>query len=150
MPRELCTRCGTRVAQTGDQSGFTLPHPRAAEPFWSPRVDVSKASSGVEHAFPAVTAGPAGDVRIAWMDARNSPLWNVYYRSSTNGGATWSGESKLSSYVAGYSYIQPNGFSFPFGDYFEMDIDSRGNTQVVWGEGLNYNTPGSIWYTSGR
>jgi len=117
---------------------------------WSPRVDVSKASSGVEHAFPAVTAGSAGDVRIAWMDARNSPLWNVYYRSSTNGGATWSGESKLSSYVAGYSYIQPNGFSFPFGDYFEMDIDSRGNTQVVWGEGLNYNTPGSIWYTSGR
>src|SRR5438876_7331186 len=58
---------------------------------WSPRVDVSKASSGVEHAFPAVTAGSAGDVRIAWMDARNSPLWNVYYRSSTNGGATWSG-----------------------------------------------------------
>ena len=117
---------------------------------WSPRVDASKASSGVEHAFPAVTAGSAGDVRIAWMDARNSPLWNVYYRSSTNGGATWSGESKLSSYVAGYSYIQPNGFSFPFGDYFEMGIDSRGNTQVVWGEGLNYNTPGSIWYTSGR
>jgi hypothetical protein len=84
------------------------------------------------------------------MDARNSPLWNVYYRSSTNGGATWSGESKLSSYVADYSYILPGGFSFPFGDYFEMDIDNRGNTQAVWGEGLNYDTPGSIWYTSGR
>jgi hypothetical protein len=117
---------------------------------WSPRVDVSKASSEVEHAFPAVTAGSAGDVRIAWMDARNSPLWNVYYRSSTNGGATWSAESKLSNYVADYSYIQPSGLSFPFGDYFEMDIDSRGSTQAVWGEGLNYNTPGSIWYTSGR
>jgi hypothetical protein len=117
---------------------------------WSPRVDVSKAHLGVEHAFPAVTAGSAGDVRIAWMDARNSPLWNVYYRSSTNGGATWSGESKLSSYEADYSYIRPNGFSFPFGDYFEMDIDNRGNTQAVWGEGLNYNTPGSIWHTSGR
>src|SRR5207249_11988352 len=51
---------------------------------WPPGVDVSKAAWGVEHAFPAVTAGSAGDVRIAWMDARNSPLWNVYYRSSTN------------------------------------------------------------------
>src|SRR5438445_13221543 len=78
---------------------------------WSPRVDVSKASSGVEHAFPAVTAGTAGGVRIAWMDARKSPPWHVYYRGSTNGGANWSGGSQLSRYVAGYSQIQPNGFS---------------------------------------
>jgi hypothetical protein len=104
----------------------------------------------VEHSFPAITAGASGDVRIAWMDSRNNPLWNVYYRSSTNGGATWSAETKLSSYVAGYSYIQPGGFSFPFGDYFDMTIDNSGNTQTCWGEGLNYDTPGSIWYTSGR
>jgi len=117
---------------------------------WSTKTSISLARTGVGHAFPAIVAGSAGDVRIAWMDARNSPLWNTYYRSSTNGGATWSAEKKLSSYVPGYSYILPNGFSFPFGDYFEMDIDSRGQTQAVWGEGLNYNTPGSIWYTNGR
>jgi hypothetical protein len=84
------------------------------------------------------------------MDTRNSPLWNTFYRSSTNGGATWSPEVQLSSYVRGYRYIQPHGFSFPFGDYFEMNIDSRGETHAVWGEGLNYNSPGSIWHTSGR
>jgi hypothetical protein len=117
---------------------------------WSPKITVSLAQAGVEHGFPAIVAGSAGDVRIAWMDARNTPLWNTYYRSSTNGGATWSAEKKLSSYVPGFSYILPNGFSFPFGDYFEMDIDSRGQTQAVWGEGLNYKTPGSIWYTRGR
>ena len=117
---------------------------------WSPKVGISLAPAGVEHAFPAIVAGSAGDVRIAWMDARNSPLWNTYYRSSTNGGATWSAEKKLSSHVPGYSYILPNGFAFPFGDYFEMDIDSRGQTQAVWGEGLNYKTPGAIWHTSGR
>jgi hypothetical protein len=117
---------------------------------WSPKIDVSAAAAGVDHAFPAIVAGSAGDVRIAWMDARNGPLWNTYYRGSTNGGATWSAEKKLSSYVSGYSYIQRDGFSFPFGDYFEMDIDSRGQTQAVWGEGLNYDSPGSIWYTSGR
>jgi hypothetical protein len=117
---------------------------------WQPKQDVSLAAVGVEHAFPAITAGSSGDVRIAWMDSRNTPLWNTYYRGSTNGGASWSGESQLSSYVAGYSYIQPQGFSFPFGDYFEMAIDNAGNTQACWGEGLNYDTPGSIWYTSGR
>ena len=116
---------------------------------WSPKVNMSTAAAGVSHAFPAIVAGSAGDVRIAWMDTRNT-LWNTIYRSSTNGGATWSAESQLSSYVTGYSYIFPGGFSFPFGDYFEMAIDNRGQTQAVFGEGQNYETPGSIWYTSGR
>lgn len=88
-------------------------------------------------------------MRIAWMDARRS-LWNTFYRSSTNGGATWSPETQLSSFVPGYSYIQPSGFSFPFGDFFGITIDNRGDSQVVWGEGMNYQAPGSIWYVNGR
>src|SRR5581483_6006837 len=59
---------------------------------WAVPVDVSRAPAGVEHAFPAITAGAAGDVRIAWMDTRHAPSWNVYQRSSSNGGATWSAE----------------------------------------------------------
>ena len=117
---------------------------------WSAKSEVSQARAGAEHAFPALVAGAAGDLRIAWMDTRNGPLWNTFYRSSTNGGATWSEESKLSSFVTGYRYIKPRGFSFPFGDYFELAIDNLGHTQVVWGEGLNFRTPGSIWYSNGR
>jgi hypothetical protein len=117
---------------------------------WSPKSNVSGAPYGVAHAFPTMVAGTAGDVRIAWMDARQSPFWNTYYRSSTNGGATWSSEAQLSTYVPGYEYIDPKGFKFPFGDYFEMDIDNRGETQVVWGEGLTYESPGNIWYSNGR
>lgn len=122
---------------------------------WSPRLNISTAPSSVEHAFPALAAGDAGDVRIAWMDSRhqdsrNHPLWNAFYRSSTNGGATWSGESKMSSYAPGYPYIRPGGFSFPFGDYFGIGIDNQGRTQAVWGEGQNFRSPGSIWYTTGR
>jgi len=116
---------------------------------WSKKADVSVAPVGVSHAFPAIVAGKAGDVRIAWMDTRAGTLWNTYYRSSTNGGATWSAESDISTYVTGYEYIQPDGFSFPFGDYFEMDIDDRGTTHAIWGEGLNWDSPGSIWYTRG-
>jgi len=117
---------------------------------WSTKQDVSLAPAGAAHAFPAVAAAAAGDVRIAWMDARGGTLWNTYYRSSSNGGAAWSAESDLSTYVPGFSYIQPGGFGYPFGDYFEMDIDDHGDTHAVWGEGLNYQTPGSIWYTRGR
>jgi hypothetical protein len=117
---------------------------------WSPRLNVSTAPSSVEHAFPALAAGEAGDVRIAWMDTRNHPRWNTFYRSSTNGGATWSAETRISSYVPGYRYIHSKGFSFPFGDYFGIAIDHQGRTQAVWGEGLNFRAPGAIWYSSGR
>lgn len=124
---------------------------------WSPRVDVSGAASGVEHAFPALVAGSAGDVRVAWMDTRRTSvvrpqiiLWNTYYRSSTNGGATWGPEVQLSTNARGYDYIMADGFRFPFGDYFGLAIDSDGATHAVWGEGRNYKSPGSIWYARGR
>ena len=122
---------------------------------WSAKVDVSTAPSGVEHCFPAITAGVAGDVRIAWMDTRevdaqNLPVWNTYYRASTNGGATWQAESQLSGPVRGYDYILPNGFLFPFGNLFSIAVDNLDTTHVVWGEGRNYKSPGSIWYSHGR
>jgi hypothetical protein len=127
---------------------------------WSAKADVSTAPLGAEHCFPAIIAGTAGDVRIAWMDARkvdaqnhplqNQPLWNTFYRASANGGATWSLESQLSGPVRGYDYILPNGFLFPFGNLFSIAIDNLGATHVVWGEGRNYKSPGSIWYTHGR
>jgi hypothetical protein len=117
---------------------------------WSAKVDVSAAPSGAAHAFPAIAAAAPGDVRIAWMDDRVGGLWNTYYRSSRNGGTSWSSEIDLSTFVPGFAYIQPGGFGFPFGDYFELDIDDRGNTHAAFGEGLNYDSPGSIWYTTGR
>lgn len=117
---------------------------------WSAKAQVSTAPAGAAHAFPAIAALNSGDVRIAWMDARGGTLWNTYYRSSSNGGATWSAEKDLSTYVDGFGYIERGGFGYPFGDYFEMDVDDRGDTHLVWGEGLDYQTPGSIWYTRGR
>ncbi len=118
--------------------------------YWLPRVSLSAAHAGVEHAFPAIIAGNTGDVRVAWMDSRHAPYWNTFYRSSSNGGATWSDETRVSGYVAGYRYIAKKGFRFPFGDYFGIAIDNHQDTQLVWGEGLNYQSPGSIWHSSGR
>lgn len=122
---------------------------------WSEKLDVSTAPQGTQHAFPAISASGAGDVRIAWMDARvangGMDKWNVYFRSSTNGGSSWGSEVDLSTYVEGYpTYIFTDGFRFPFGDYFEMDIDEQGTNHVVWGEGYNYDSPGTIWYSKGK
>jgi hypothetical protein len=121
---------------------------------WSPKEDVSNAPQGSHHAFPAISAQGNGDVCISWMDARTAnggmERWNVYFRSSTNAGTSWSNEVDLSTYVSGYDYIFPNGFRFPFGDYFEMDIDEQGTNHIVWGEGYSYDSPGSIWYAKGR
>jgi hypothetical protein len=114
---------------------------------WTPKLDVSSAPTGVDHAFPAIVAGGAGDVRIAWMDQRNNPHWNLYYQTSGGGGTTWSKESTLSTYIPGYSYVFSDGFRFPFGDYFDLTIDYLDNTQACWGEGYNWLTPGSVWYT---
>jgi len=122
---------------------------------WSARTDVSSADRKTNHSFPAITAGAGGDVRIAWMDTRrhalpNQPLWNVFQRSSSNGGATWWPEAQLSGPARGYDYILPEGFRFPFGDYFSIAIDNLDTTHVVWGEGSNYKSPGSIWYARGH
>ena len=88
------------------------------------------------------------------MDARaangSMDKWNVYFRSSTNGGTSWSNEVDLSTFVNGFSYIFADGFQFPFGDYYELDIDEQGTNHVVFGEALNYDSPGSIWYVKGK
>jgi hypothetical protein len=129
---------------------------------WSAAREVSLAPAGSNNLFPALAARGDGDVRIAWMDDRNgfdpgaddpSARWNVYYRSSTNGGATWSAEAQLSRYVPGYSYkyaTPKDGFAEPYGDYFELDIDGAGQTQAIWGEGPSYVGPGNVWYATGR
>jgi len=125
---------------------------------WSTPVDVSRAPTGSNNLFPAIVGGAAGDVRIAWTDDRNgfdagsfdpNARWNVYYRSSADGGTTWSDEAKLSSFVAGYSYklaTPRDGFLQPYGDYFELDINAIGQTVAIWGEGNSYVGPGNIWF----
>lgn len=118
---------------------------------WSAPVEVSTAGANISHNFPAITATGNGDVRISWMDERTNGWWNTWYRSSANGGATWTSERDVSDFVDGYpTYITADGFRFPFGDYYEMDIDEEGTTHIIMGEGYSYDSPGSIWYVRGK
>jgi hypothetical protein len=117
---------------------------------WSTPQYVSLAPAGTNEVFPVVTAGAPGDVHVAWMDNRVNGQYNLYYRHSSDGGATWSPEDDLATYVAGFPYITPDGFTFPYGDYFEMDLDEQGYAHVIWGEGPSYAGPGNVWYTNNR
>ena len=122
---------------------------------WSAPVDVSAAPAGANNVFPALVAAGEGDVRIAWQDDRNgfdaggndpAARWNTYYRRSADGGATWTDETQLSAFVAGYTYKFADGYLQPYGDYFELDIDSVGKTVAFWGEGNSYVGPGNVWF----
>ena len=113
---------------------------------WSARVTLSAA--GEQATSPAVESRGAGDVR-AWYAQTNGgshDAWNVWYRSSTDGGATWAAPVKLSDASTGAGYKTAAGFQEIYGDYGEAAITSAGKTIAVWGEGFSYTGPGGVWF----
>ena len=116
---------------------------------WSARTDVGQNTG--DNGFPSVEAGAtAGDFRLVWQDSRNGPTgWNTWYRSTTNGGSTWSAQVKLSDATGGAPYKTANGYAFPYGDYMDIAVTNGGQNLVTWGEGPNYVGPGGTWFTRG-
>jgi hypothetical protein len=127
------------------------------------RVD-DKTASGCEGGecyalFPRIEGGDAAEISVIWMDDRlGDPLdhqngWNVWYRTSTTGGTTWTGPSvRVSQFDPERSESHPNGFEFPYGDYQGIDLTPAGEAVMVWGEGHNYvggpSQPGHVIYRS--
>jgi len=97
--------------------------------------------------FPAVESRGSGDVRAWYMQTNggNFDAWNVWYRSSTDGGQTWAAPVKISDVTSGVSYKTANGFLEPYGDYGEIAITNTGKTIATWGEGNSYTGPGGTW-----
>jgi len=98
---------------------------------------------------PAVESRGAGDVRASYYQtsgAGNVDQWNVWYRSSTNGGSTWSAPVKISDATGGAAYKSAAGYQEIYGDYGELAITSTGKSFAVWGEGTSYDGPGGVWY----
>jgi hypothetical protein len=113
---------------------------------WSARSPISV--DGEEATDPAVEQTGNGDVR-AWYaqtTGNDTDVWNVYYRSSSNGGQTWSAAVKISDAVSGAEYKSGSGFLEPYGDYGEIAITSAGKTIAVWGEGFSWTGPGGVWF----
>ncbi|MEX2439624.1 MAG: exo-alpha-sialidase [Actinomycetota bacterium] len=100
---------------------------------------------------PAVEATGNGDVRAWFYETNDAPhRWNVWYRSSTDGGRTWSKRVLLSDADSGAGYKHPDGFKEVYGDYGEIAITSEGKTFATWGESFSYLGPGGTWFNLGR
>jgi hypothetical protein len=97
------------------------------------------------HVFPTIDAGASGDVRVAWMDNRTG-MFNVWYTSSSDGGVHWAPEVQVSQFYPGYAWITQQGFAFPYGDYFVLDLDPNGTVHLAWGEGPDWIGPGNVFY----
>jgi hypothetical protein len=103
----------------------------------------------------AIAAGPtAGDFRLMWQDNRNGAnAWNTWLSRTTNGGATWSSPARSSNLGSGAPYKTPAGYTFPFGDYGGLAVDSAGTNFAIWGEGDGIYTGGGTggsWWVRGR
>ena len=103
---------------------------------------------------PRLASSGGGNVRIWYMQTAggdNPDAWNVWYRSSTNGGASWSAPVKISDAPAGAAaYVNSLGFDEIYGDYGEIAITSAGRTIATWGEGLSWTGPGGTWFNIQR
>jgi hypothetical protein len=100
------------------------------------------------------STGSGGDARVWYMQTSggdNPDAWNVWYRSSTNGGQTWSSPIKIDDAPAGAAgYVNANGFDEIYGDYGEIAITNTGKTIATWGEGFSYTGPGGTWFNIQR
>jgi hypothetical protein len=119
---------------------------------WSAGVPLSLAGENATQ--PRLASSGGGNVRIWYMQTAGGDdpdAWNVWYRSSTDGGDTWSAPVKLSDAPAGSAgYINANGFDEIYGDYGEIGITSQGRTIATWGEGFSWTGPGGTYYNLSR
>jgi hypothetical protein len=113
---------------------------------WSARTTLSLASE--QTTGPVVESRGAGDVRTwyAQTNGGNHDAWNIWYRSSTDGGVTWTAPVNISDAISGAGYKTAAGFQEFYGDYGEIAITSAGKTIGVWGEAFSYNGPGGTWF----
>jgi hypothetical protein len=113
---------------------------------WSARTTLSVA--GENATTPAVEQMGNGDARAWYMQTGNgdaSNTWNVWYRSSKDGGNTWSDPVKLSDATSGAGYKSVDGFDEVYGDYGEICITNTGKAIAAWGEGFSWTGPGGVW-----
>lgn len=114
---------------------------------WSPRTSLS--TPGENATNPRLAATGNGDVRMFYMQTSrgdNPDAWNTWYRSSSDGGTTWTSPVKISDASSGAGYKTAAGFLEPYGDYGEIDITSNGKTIAAWGEGFSWTGPGGTWF----
>jgi BNR repeat-like domain len=118
---------------------------------WGARTALS--ANGENATGPRLASGGKGNARIWYMQTSNGDnpdAWNVWYRSSNNGGRSWSTPVRLSDATSGPGYVTASGFDEIYGDYGEIGVTDTGKTIAVWGEAFSYVGPGGTWFAIQR
>jgi hypothetical protein len=119
---------------------------------WSAGTPLSVA--GENATGPRLASSGGGNVRMWYMQTESGDdpdAWNVWYRSSSDGGVTWSTPLKINDApgdaLGEDSYLNADGsFQEIYGDYGEIAITSAGKVIAVWGEGFSWTGPGGTWF----
>jgi hypothetical protein len=114
---------------------------------WS--VPTALSVRGENATSPAIESQDSGDVRAWYMQTvhhDNPDDWNVFYRSSIDGGRTWTAPVNISDASSGAGYKHADGFDEVYGDYGEIAITSNGMSIATWGEAFSYTGPGGVWF----
>jgi hypothetical protein len=108
------------------------------------RVNDDPALAGAWQWFGTLGVAPNGRLDVIWNDTRSTLTPNLsalYYRSSTNGGVTWSAPSQALSPVWNSHLGFPN--QSKIGDYYQM-VSDRVGAHLAWA--ATFNGEQDIYY----
>jgi hypothetical protein len=114
---------------------------------WSAPIVIS--TRGRMATAPAAEATGNDDIRLWFAERRPKDRWNIWYRSSVDGGVNWSAPVLISDATSGAKYKNADGFLEFYGDYGEIAVMSNGKTIATWGEGFSWLGPGGTWFNIG-
>jgi len=71
---------------------------------WQPEIQLSTSQRGYRVSIHAVDA----NVYLTWMDYRSNSTWDIYFRKSSDGGASWESEVNLIAGVYSFGEERPD------------------------------------------
>lgn len=107
---------------------------------WSPEVRLNDDTTTTDQFYPAIGVGETGILAVSWYDRRLDPAGNLlidrFLTVSTDGGATWSKNERLSDVSSEVAQTNPNfdGLATCYhGDYDQVAVN--GNfAHIVWSD----------------
>lgn len=91
---------------------------------WKPEIQLTTAKS----AYRVAGQTQGSNIYLAWMDYRTNSTWDLYYRRSTDSGATWGTETLLAKGTNGFGAERP-------------DIVANGNVVHLFWNDVRDNSP---------
>ena len=141
-PNELYIAYAANPGVPGDEADVFLIKSTNAGQTWSTGapVRINDDVGVTDQAFPWIDIKPDGTIDVAWYDKRNSlndDAWDVYIAKSTDSGASFSTNYRVSDVTAASGW---------FGEYLGLAVDST-DAYVAFAQ-LSQTDPGDIWFDS--